>query len=85
MSLISGYVAEGGIKGPSHDMAELQRLTTRFAYTTPFSDPRFTIKRTSSRQASLEALFHLYSNSICVSRRKRAGKSHSAATETITP
>lgn len=37
------------------------------AHTALFPDPRVTIKRTSSKQAVLEAPFHLHGNPICVS------------------
>lgn len=53
------------------------------AHTASFPDPSFTIKRTSSKQAVLGAPFHLQSNSICVSRRKRAGASQSGTIEQL--
>lgn len=40
------------------------------AHAAPLPNPRLAIKRTSSKQAVLEAQFHLHSNSICVSKRK---------------
>lgn len=64
---------------------ECQRMTSRAAHTAPFPDPIVTIKRTSSKQVVLEALFYLPSNSICVSRRRRVGASHFGLIGTITP